>query len=257
LANDNSSRKALIIENDAASRQTIRVLLGSIGYHCVFASNVTEALVLVEQENPTIAILDPQREGFSKLILRMQGRVIIIKGASRGPGLGDLLKLYAMPQIQRDRLVQELPLSLQAIRPSPKPQRVTRLARLISDSSLEPLPTGVRSSHWTGRRLLFYECGSLSVDVLFERKKDTAMIGLVGQIQDSANPDRRMEGIPVVLQGPKGAIALAMTNKYGEFHADFDVETNVTVELQTGKNRWVTLVSPSLEWATNTTGADS
>ncbi len=266
MVNDQDRRKVLIIEDRASTRETIRVLLGSMGYQCVLASNVRETLAILEHENIGIAVFDPQGEGLSatqlgsdvgKIIARLRGRVIVVKDEKSGPEVNDLIRLYWLPHIRRDRLVQELSSNLEILlRPSTALQRVTRVARLIFDSFLQPLPAGVRMAQWTARRFV-YECGSLSVDVSFEPKKDSQLIELVGQILDSVNPDQPMEGMPVVLHGQKGPIGLAMTNEFGEFHVDFDFEPNVTVEFQTGKDQWVTLVSPSLEWAAKTASAGS
>ena len=212
----------------------------------------------MEHENLGIAIFDPQREDLSatrfgsdvgKIIARLRGRVIVVRGEKSSPEINELIRRHWLPHIRRDRLVQELWSNLEVLlRPAMALQRITRVARLILDSFLQPLPVGVRMVQRTARRFV-YECGSLSADVSFEPKKDSQLIELVGQIVDSANPDRPMEGMPVVLLGQKGPIALAMTNEFGEFHVDFDFESNVTVEFQTSKDQWVTLVSPSLEWA--------
>ena len=256
-ANDTDRPRVLIIEDDAPTRETIRVLLGSIGYQCVFAFNVSQAQALLEQEKVSLAILDTQREGFSQLILRLRGRVIVVTDASLSPELKNLIRLYSLPRIQRDRLIHELAESLEALlRPSTALQRITRVARLIFDSFREPLPDGVRNSERTTRRLV-YECGPLSLDLSFEPKKDSPLIEAVGQIVDSTNLGHPLEGVLVVLQGRKGPIALVMTNEFGEFRVEFEGETMITVELETSKSYWVTVVSPGLEWATKAAGAYS
>jgi hypothetical protein len=255
VANAKNLRKVLIMVHDAGIRETIRVLLGSLEYQCVFAADERQALALLDQENPSMAILDQQSESFSRLILRLQGRVVVIADASRRPIPADRIGLWRNPQIQWDRLVHELGSSLEALSwPRAAPQRITRVAQLIFDSFRQPLPAGVRISPQAERRL-FYECGAITIDLSFERGIDPPLIRLVGQILDSVNPDAHLEGIPVVLQGRNGPIALATTNGFGEFHVEFGVENTVTVELEIKKNRWVTLVSPNLESATETTGA--
>ncbi len=66
---------------------------------------------------------------------------------------------------------------------------------------------------------------------------------------DSARPDRQFDTVPVVLQGRKGAIALATTNKFGEFHFNFDFEPSITLEIEVRGNHWVSVVLPCMEWA--------
>lgn len=266
MANEQDRRKVLIIEDSTSTGETMRVLLGSMGYQCVSVSNAREALAVLEHENPVIAIFDRQGEGptathlgsdVGKIIARLRGRVIVVKSGESSREVNDLIGLYSLPHIRRDRLVQELWSNLEVLlRPSAALQRVTRVARLIFDSFRQPLPAGVRTAQSTVRRFV-YEYGFLSADVSFEPKTDSQVIELVGQIMDSANPDHRLEGMPVVLRGPKGPIALAMTNEFGEFRLEFDFEPNVTVEFKTSKDQWVTLVSPSLEWAAKAASAGS
>jgi CheY-like chemotaxis protein len=249
--------KVLIVERDARALETIRVLLGSMGYWCVVAADEDKALALLEQENPNIAILDPQGESFSQLIPCLRGRVIVITDAKGNPEMDDRRGWSPAPRIQRDRLVHELESSLEALLwKSRALQQVTRVARLIYDSFRQPLPAGVRASEKMERRLV-YERGAYSIDLCFELKTNPPVIQLVGQILDSANPGHRMEGIPVVVQGAKGQIASGITNEFGEFQFDVDVERNVIVDIETSKNYWVSLVSPSLEWATKTARAGS
>lgn len=46
-------------------RDKVHVLLKALGYPCVVASIVKEALVLLEREKPDAAILDPKQAGSS------------------------------------------------------------------------------------------------------------------------------------------------------------------------------------------------
>jgi len=257
LANGLNWRKVLIIEHDAGTLETIRVLLGSLEYQCVFAYDEQQALAVLDQEKPGIAILDLQGQSFSRLLLRMQGRVIVVADGDPGPVLPRRAGLWSLPRIQRDRLVHELASTLEALLwPAAALARITLGARLIFDSFRQPLPVGVRMSQPTERRLV-YECGGFSIDASFDLKRDPPLIQLVGQILDVANPDHCLAGIQVVVRGRKGPIAGTLTNEFGEFQVDFDIEPDVTVELETRKNHWVTLASPSPERATRALGASS
>ena len=65
---------------------------------------------------------------------------------------------------------------------------------------------------------------------------------------DSAEPERQLDALSVALQGPKGPIAVASTNKFGEFHFELDLEQNVKLEIETAANQWISLVLPRQEW---------
>jgi hypothetical protein len=79
----------------------------------------------------------------------------------------------------------------------------------------------------------------------------------VGQIVDSSRPERQFDSIPVVLHGRKGPVALATTNKFGEFHLNFDFEPSVTLEIEVRGSQWVSVALPGLEWAQRATFAGS
>ena len=87
------------------------------------------------------------------------------------------------------------------------------------------------------------------VDFWLEPQTDSNSLALVGQIVDSSRPDCQFGSIPVVLHGRKGPIALATTNKFGEFHFNFDFEPSVTLEIEVRGNHWVSVALPGLQWA--------
>src|SRR5712664_2010439 len=68
---------------DALVWDSVRVMLGSMGYHCVVASTLKEALSLLKVQKPDVAILDPRQVGspparmvaaFHKMIPTLRGR---------------------------------------------------------------------------------------------------------------------------------------------------------------------------------------
>jgi hypothetical protein len=71
----------------------------------------------------------------------------------------------------------------------------------------------------------------------------------VGQILDSAKPDRGFDGVPVTLQGWKGPVAQATAEEFGEFHLDFDFESNVNLEIGIAETNCITIPLPVLERA--------
>ncbi len=135
--------RVLVIAEDPWARDTIRVLLGSMGCHCVMACNAEQARAKLRQENPDAAIADTYRttaatspglSGLDEICLRLRGRIIIVTGEDHDPEVAALIQKYRLPQILRERLLQDLWSTLNSL---PKQSSVFRRvisARLIFDS---------------------------------------------------------------------------------------------------------------------------
>jgi len=250
--------RILVIAEDPWARDTIRVFLSSMGCHCVMASSIEHALAKLGQENPDAAIADthrttaatsPRLSGLDEICRRLRGRIIIVTGEGHDPEVAALIQKYSLPRIWRERLLQDLWDTLNSLpQPSSVVRRVIYSARLIFDSFLQPAPAGIRISQPAGRRFV-YQAYSLMVDLALEPSQtDSRRISLVGQLLDSAEPERQLDALSVALQGPKGPIAVASTNKFGEFHFELDLEQNVKLEIETAANQWISLVLPRQEW---------
>jgi hypothetical protein len=87
------------------------------------------------------------------------------------------------------------------------------------------------------------------VDLLIEVEAGSNRLALVGQILDSARPDRRFDGVPVTLQGWKGSVAQTTGEEFGEFHLDFDFESNVSLKIGISETNCITIPLPVLERA--------
>ena len=256
---ERQSRKVLIICEEPSARDTMRVLLGSMGCQCVVASGVRQAIAVLEQENPDAAIVDPRSSDFSavpilsgldKIYARLGGRVVVLAGHEKEREFKELLERYCIPSVPRNRLLQELWDSLESLfRPKEVLRRIANTARLVFDSFVQPMPAGVRGVSQVLARQLVYQSGSLVADLRIEPQSDSRNFALVGQIVDSDRPDRQFDSIPVALHGPKGPIALATTNKFGEFQFNFDFEPSVTLEIEVPSEPWVSVALPPLEWA--------
>ena len=81
--------KVLMRGANALVRDNVRVLLGGMGYRCLVASTLKEALALLELQKPDAAILDPQQAdspparivaAFHKMVPHLRGRVIVLIG---------------------------------------------------------------------------------------------------------------------------------------------------------------------------------
>jgi DNA-binding NarL/FixJ family response regulator len=235
-------------------RDNVRILLGSMGYHCVVASTLKEALALLEAEKPDAVILDPRQVGspparmvaaFHRMVPTLRGRAIVLTDTESDQELLRVLDAYSLPQVPRDLLLQEVWPSLDSlVRRNIVHRQITQSARLVQDSFLQPLYAGVRSLQPLSARRLLYESGSLMADLSLEPQENSQLITLAGQVLDAGQPERQLASLSLVLQGQAGPIAVATTNEFGEFHFDFDSEPGVTLEIGIKANHWVSLELP-------------
>ena len=245
--------KVLMLGVNALVRDNVRVLLGSMGYQCLVASTLKEALALLEQEKPDAAILDPQQAdlpparivaAFHKMVAHLRGRVIVLIGEESDPELLQVLDAYFLPRVPQDALLQELWPSLDSLlRRMSTTQQITRSAPLVFDSFLQPSLAGTRSSHPTVRRLL-YESDGLVTDLSLEAQRDSQRITLVGQVLDAAKAEPHLSSVPVVLQSLAGLMGIAKTNEWGEFHFEFNFEPGVSLEIGARENYRVSVGLP-------------
>jgi hypothetical protein len=249
--------RVLIICERAVERDTIRVLVGTMGCQWVLASNVEEAIAILGRERTSAALLelpggtsDPDRmhQNLRELLARFPGRVIVMTEETPTPGIKELITRYTIPCVQRDRLTIDLwPCLESMVYPQLGVRRVTRVARLILDTFLRPLPAGIRFVQPDTRQLV-YEAQSLTADISFERPADSTRTVLLGQIMRTNEPQLPLNGVPVVLKGRRGRLGLKMTNESGEFSFEFQDERSVTLEIEVSPNDWVVILSPPLDW---------
>jgi len=245
---------------DALVWDSVRIMLGSMGYHCVVASTLKEALSVLEIQKPDVAILDPRQVGssparmvaaFHKLIPTLRGRTIVLTDKESDPELLRVLDAYSLPQVPRDLFLREVWPSLDSLlRGNIVHRQITQSARLVMDSFLQPLCADIRYSQQFSARRLLYESEGLMTHLSLEPQVDSQRITLVGQILDAAQQERQLASFSVVLQGQAGPIIVATTNKLGEFHFDFDFdfdfdsEPGLTLEIGVKKNYWISLELP-------------
>ena len=135
---------------------------------------------------------------------------------------GKLEGLYEVPEyaVRRAKVVHALQ-DPQAIRSLPR-----ILARLVYDSFREPLPAGVRSQQRLSREAL-YHAGRFEVDLRLEREKDTGQVTIVGQIASRTEPAKEMSGVPVFLASKKEIMARTVSNRFGEFQAQYQPQRHM------------------------------
>jgi CheY-like chemotaxis protein len=255
-------QRILIVGQEPAARDDMRILLGSAGFECTVASNAQEMVARMEQRKFDAVVLDPQSSSsqaaevisriyeFQPNLLR---RAVIITDEDRNSEIKDLAERYSIPHVQRKLLLQQLWGRLEALFVRDVVKHGLRtVARLISDSFRDPLPAGVRGLQDQSRRLL-YAAGSLSVDLLIEPEAGSDRLVLGGHVLDSAKPDRKFDGVPVTLQGWKGRVAQATAEEFGEFRLDFNFESNLSLEIRIAETNCITVPLPVLEPARRST----
>lgn len=246
--------KVLIICERAADRDTIRVLVGTMGCQWLLASGIDEALALAGRERTSAVLLELPRtnsdsvrvdQGVRELLVRFPGRVIALTDESPTPLIKELLSRYSIPSVQRDRLAADLwPCLESMVYPHLGIRRITKVARLVFDTFLQPLPAGIRYLQ-PGTRQLVYEAPALTADITLERAADSTRTTLTGQVMRTNLPQIPLNGVPVVLKGQKGPIGLMITNEAGEFSFEFQSERSVAIEIEVSPNDWVLLMSAS------------
>jgi hypothetical protein len=252
--------KVLIICERAAERDTIRVLVGTMGCQWVLASGIEEALTLLGRERTSAALLelpgvisDPAKleEGVRELLVRFPGRIIVLTDGAPGPLTNELISKYSIPSVQRGRLAVDLWPRLESmVYPQLGSRRITRVARLVLDTFLQPLPAGIRDLQPDTRQLV-YEAPALAADISFELSPNSPRITLLGQVLRTKEPQIPLNGVSVVLKSRNGPLSVKMTNEVGEFSFEFQDERTVSLEIEVSPNEWVLLITPPLDWAGN------
>ncbi len=250
--------RVLIICDRAAERETIRVLVGTMGCQWVLASSIEQALAILSRERISAALLelpravsDPDQmpKNLREFLVRFPGRVMALTDGMPTPAITELISKYSIPWVQRDRLAMDLWPRLESmVYPQLGMRRFTKVARLVLDTFLQPLPAGIRYSQQFDIRQLVYEAESLTADIAFERPPDSTRTTLLGQLMRTNEPQILMNGVPVVLKSPKGPLGVRTTNEVGEFAFEFQNERSVSLEVEVSPNHWVLIVSPPLEW---------
>lgn len=250
--------RVLIICERPAERDTIRVLVGTMGCQWVLASGIEEALTLLGRERTSAALLElpgsisdtaKLEEGIRELLVRFPGRVIVLTDGAPGPLTNELISKYAIPFVQRDRLAVDLWPRLESmVYPQLGSRRITRVARLVLDTFLQPLPAGIRHLQPDTRQLV-YEAPALTADISFEPSHNSPRITLVGQVLRTKEPQIPLNGVSIVLKSRNGPLNVKMTNEVGEFSFEFQGERTVSLEIEVSPNEWVLLITPPLDWA--------
>jgi hypothetical protein len=95
----------------------------------------------------------------------------------------------------------------------------SKLVELLFDSLLQPAIAGARAAGSETRQML-YRAGSFQIDLQIEAKPAIGRIAVTGQVLDVGRPEIIGSGLKVTLANRRGNIIHALTNEFGEFHAE-------------------------------------
>jgi len=124
------------------------------------------------------------------------------------------------------------------------PQRA-RMVRLVFDSLLAPLPSGVRSEASAPRRIL-WESGQWSCDLRIEPLAGKRTF-LTGQIVAPGS----QAGLPVLLLSADALEAETTANQFGEFQLEIDRANGLRIYFDVPGIRPVGILLPDLEKSVN------
>ncbi len=129
----------------------------------------------------------------------------------------------------------------------------TPTAQLIFDSFRVPRPAGIRSAGPSIRQLL-YGADEYRVDIRIEPQMDSAKAALVGQILNSQHPDKSIDSAPVKLHRAGKVRVECLTNRFGEFRFECDLESGLrlSVSLPDGAEVSIPIVDQAMDQAENT-----
>jgi hypothetical protein len=115
--------------------------------------------------------------------------------------------------------------------------------RLLFDSSLAPVPAGMRGS--VAARQFLYETDEYYIDLRVEAlrvepHRQAHQAALVGQVL-SRRGKRAAPGLAVLLQDGKQPIAETSTNQFGEFQFEFDATNSLSISVKRDKSDAIVL----------------
>lgn len=124
--------------------------------------------------------------------------------------------------------------AFRAYGPTRKQGAARQIAQLIFDSFRQPALEGVRNSGM-GTRQLVYQADDVLINLQLEKASGQERLSLVGQVTDSADKDKGIQRVPVLIRYGRDTLAETRTNQFGEF----------ALECETGKRLHVSVgISP-------------
>lgn len=254
-----ASQGALLISEDAVVRNAVRTLLAGLGCECVAVSTMGEGLARVLERSFGAVLLhrecdSPAAEGLVAAIEEIRPdlleRILIL--SEDGDEATALVGSLSLPTLPRDRLPQQLwPTLLALFQQSPLLEPVGHKARLVLDTSHQPVAVGLRGTHESTRTLL-YEQGTVTIDLQVASEPGSDRVWLAGQVMDSARPDPKLNDVPISVAGFPPS---ATTNQFGEFFLEFRREKNTELRIGIRKRHAILIPLKDLEPANCAAGS--
>ena len=131
--------------------------------------------------------------------------------------------------------------------PETHPKEAKRV-KLFHDSFLQPYLAAVRSGENRVRQLL-YSAGDYYMDIRIEPQEDSVKVALLGQVLNGDDVDQHLSAAPVALLQAGRVRAETVTNCFGEFRLECDLESGLQlrVRLPQGTELRVPVLEPNLE----------
>lgn len=117
--------------------------------------------------------------------------------------------------------------------------KVSRGLKLLFDSSLEPVPAGIRGS--VAARQFLYETDEYYIDLRIEPHREADHAAVVGQVLNRSGQRRAAEGLAVLLHSGKRRIAETSTNQFGEFQFEFNAVNSLSISVRRDKSDEIVL----------------
>jgi hypothetical protein len=113
---------------------------------------------------------------------------------------------------------------------------------LTFDSHWDALPVGVRSSG-VSQRLLQFQTDAFLIHVSLEVSKGHRMVSVDGQLADATGQNRELDKIPVDLLQDEEVLSQTQTNRFGEFHLEYQVfpDRKATIAIGEGERTVIPL----------------
>jgi hypothetical protein len=120
-------------------------------------------------------------------------------------------------------------------------KRPDRLAGLVFDGFLQPVPEGVPSSSIRTRHML-YRADPFQIDLLIESQADGRSVVVTGQLLDLRHPEIVRHNLQVTVSNLRGRVVQATTNQFGEFCQEIENSGNLELKFH-GANHQPVVIS--------------
>ena len=117
--------------------------------------------------------------------------------------------------------------------------KVSRGLRLLFDSSLAPVPAGIRGS--VAARQFLYETDEYYIDLRIEPHRESDQAAVVGQVLNRTGLQRAAKGLAVLLHSGNRRIAETSTNQFGEFQFEFDAMKSLSISVRRDQSEEIVL----------------